>query len=197
MLFNSIEFAIFLPIVFILYWFVTNKKLKTQNMLLLAASYIFYGWWDWRFLSLIVFSSLIDFFVGLNLAKEKDLKKRKLLLYISIFVNLGFLGFFKYFNFFAESMVNAFTLLGHPLEISRLNIILPVGISFYTFQTLSYSIDVYKRKLKPTKDIVSFFAFVSFFPQLVAGPIERPYSLKFNRCCYILDKTSKYHRQDK
>lgn len=173
MLFNSIEFAIFLPIVFILYWFVTNRNLKLQNILLVLASYVFYGWWDWRFLSLIIFSSSIDYFVGIGLGKTNEQRKRKLLLLTSVFINIGLLWFFKYFNFFAESFANAFTLLGNPINSSRLNIILPVGISFYTFQTLSYSIDLYKRKIEPTKDIVSFFAFVSFFPQLVAGPIER------------------------
>tara|TARA_R110002073_G_scaffold72537_1_gene177586 strand:- start:608658 stop:610094 length:1437 start_codon:yes stop_codon:yes gene_type:complete len=177
MLFNSIEFAIFLPIVFILYWFVANRNLKLQNILLVVASYVFYGWWDWRFLSLIVFSSLVDYFIGISLSKEERLKKRQLLLWLSIFVNLGFLGFFKYYNFFTESFAEAFTLLGKPIEASRLNIILPVGISFYTFQTLSYTIDVYRKKLEPTKDIISFFAFVSFFPQLVAGPIERATNL--------------------
>ena len=173
MLFNSIEFAIFLPIVFLLYWFVTNKNLKAQNVLILASSYIFYGWWDWRFLSLIIFSSFVDYYVGIGLGKTEIPQKRKILLWTSIFVNLGFLGFFKYFNFFSESFAEAFTLFGSHLDATRLNIVLPVGISFYTFQTLSYSIDVYKRKLEPTKDIISFFAFVSFFPQLVAGPIER------------------------
>ncbi len=177
MLFNSIDFAIFLPIVFILYWFVTQKNIKVQNLLLLVASYVFYGWWDWKFLSLIVFSSFVDYYVGIGLSKYDNQKKRKLLLLTSILVNLGFLGFFKYYNFFAESFADAFTLLGSPIEASRLNIILPVGISFYTFQTLSYSIDVYKRKLEPTKNMVAFFAFVSFFPQLVAGPIERASNL--------------------
>ncbi|OQY00037.1 MAG: membrane-bound O-acyltransferase family protein [Bacteroidetes bacterium 4572_128] len=177
MLFNSIEFAIFLPLIFILYWFVANKNLKFQNILLVVASYVFYGWWDWRFLSLIIFSSAVDYFVGLGLKKEENESKRKLLLWTSIFVNLGFLGVFKYFNFFAESFADAFMLFGQKIEANRLNIILPVGISFYTFQTLSYSIDVYKRKLEPTKDIISFFAFVSFFPQLVAGPIERATNL--------------------
>lgn len=173
MLFNSLEFAFFLPIVFLLYWFVTHRSLKLQNALLLLASYFFYGWWDWRFLSLIAFSSLVDYVVGLSLANAGTNMKRKLLLSLSILVNIGFLGFFKYFNFFAESFAQAFTLLGEPLEISSLKIILPVGISFYTFQTLSYSIDIYRKKLSPTKDFVAFFAFVSFFPQLVAGPIER------------------------
>jgi len=177
MLFNSIEFAFFLPIVFIFYWFVTKRNLRVQNIFLVVSSYIFYGWWDWRFLSLIIFSSIIDFIVGIGLSKTDKPQKRKGLLYISIFVNLGFLGFFKYFNFFAENFSQAFTLLGNPISVSSLNIILPVGISFYTFQTLSYSIDVYKRKLEPTKDIFAFFAFVSFFPQLVAGPIERATNL--------------------
>jgi len=177
LLFNSIEFGIFLPIIFTLYWFVTNKNLKLQNLLLLIASYLFYGWWDWRFLSLIFFSSFVDYRVGIALSKTNIHFKRKLLLLTSILVNLGFLGFFKYFNFFAENFADAFTLLGRPIEASRLNIILPVGISFYTFQTLSYTIDVYKRKLEPTNNIIAFFAFVSFFPQLVAGPIERATNL--------------------
>ena len=177
MLFNSIEFAIFLPLVFIIYWFITSRNLKVQNIFLVAASYLFYGWWDWRFLALIIFSSIIDYSVGIGLSKTPNFKKRKILLLTSIFVNLGFLAFFKYFNFFSESFANAFTLFGSTIDPVRLNIILPVGISFYTFQTLSYSIDVYKRKLEPTKDIVSFFAFVSFFPQLVAGPIERATNL--------------------
>ena len=143
MLFNSIEFAIFLPIIFILYWFITNKSLKLQNLLLLLSSYIFYGWWDWRFLSLIIFSSFVDYFVGVGLGRIEAPHKRKVLLWTSILVNLGFLGFFKYYNFFAESFADAFTLFGKHMDASRLNIVLPVGISFYTFQTLSYSIDVY------------------------------------------------------
>ena len=177
MLFNSIEFSFFLPVVFILYWFVTRRNLKNQNFLLVAASYLFYGWWDWRFLSLIIFSSCVDFFVGVALGRAKLKAKRKALLGLSLIVNLSFLGFFKYFNFFSESFAETFTLLGVAFEPSRLNIILPVGISFYTFQTLSYSIDVYRKQLEPTKDIISFFAFVSFFPQLVAGPIERATNL--------------------
>ena len=177
MLFNSIEFGIFLPIVFFLYWFVFNKGLKIQNILLLIASYIFYGWWDWRFLSLIVFSSVVDYIVGIRLSVTEEKTKRKLLLSISLIVNLGLLGFFKYYNFFIENFTQAFTFLGQNIEANRLRIILPVGISFYTFQTLSYSIDVYRRKLEPTRDIISFFAFVSFFPQLVAGPIERASNL--------------------
>ncbi len=173
MLFNSIDFAIFLPSVFILYWFVINKNLKFQNFLIIAASYLFYGWWDWRFLSLILFSTIVDYSVGLKLKTENNQTKRKVFLWISILVNLGFLGFFKYYNFFLDNFVTAFSFFGASINAQGLNIILPVGISFYTFQTLSYTIDVYKRKLEPTKDFIAFSAFVSFFPQLVAGPIER------------------------
>ena len=177
MYFNSIDFAIFLPIVFILYWFVTQKNLRLQNALLVLASYVFYGWWDWRFLSLIIFSSLVDYGIGFYLKNEKNNVKRKILLWVSICVNLGFLGFFKYYNFFVESFTEAFSFFGQQIKPNTLNIILPVGISFYTFQTLSYTIDVYKGKLEPTSNIVSFLAFVSFFPQLVAGPIERATNL--------------------
>jgi len=177
MLFNSLDFAIFLPIVFLIYWFVVNKNLRYQNFFILFASYVFYGWWDWRFLSLIIFSSFVDYTIGIQLSKREKPNIRKLLLLASIFVNIGFLGFFKYYNFFLESFTDAFSFFGQSFESNRLNIILPVGISFYTFQTLSYSIDVYKRKLKPTRNFVAFFAFVSFFPQLVAGPIERAVNL--------------------
>ena len=177
MLFNSIDFAIFLPIVFGLYWFVINRNLKHQNMLILVASLVFYGWWDWRFLSLLLLSSFVDFFVGLKVYKHNPVKKRRMILLISLIFNIGLLGFFKYYNFFVDSFVNAFTFFGHSIPKRNLNIILPVGISFYTFQTLSYSIDIYRRKLKPTKDLVAFLAFVSFFPQLVAGPIERASNL--------------------
>ncbi len=173
MLFNSIDFAVFLPIMFVLYWFVTHKNLKLQNFLIVVASYIFYGWWDWRFLSLIFFSTLVDYSIGIGLKNQENPAKRKLLLWTSILVNLGFLGFFKYYNFFLDNFVSSFSFFGIQLNASSLNIILPVGISFYTFQTLSYSIDVYKKKLEPTNDFMAFAAFVSFFPQLVAGPIER------------------------
>lgn len=177
MLFNSIDFAIFLPVVFVLYWFVLNKDLRQQNVLLVVASYVFYGWWDWRFLSLILFSTIIDYTVGRLLRTEEDLGKRKVLLWISILVNLGFLGFFKYYNFFLDNFMTAFSFFGADIKAGSLNIILPVGISFYTFQTLSYTIDVYKKRLKPSKDFIAFSAFVSFFPQLVAGPIERATNL--------------------
>lgn len=177
MLFNSIDFAIFLPIVFILYWFVTNKNLKLQNLLIVASSYVFYGWWDWRFLSLILFSTLVDYTVGLKLKDESRESRRKMLLWTSILVNLGFLGFFKYYNFFLDNFITAFSFFGNDIQANGLDIILPVGISFYTFQTLSYTIDVYKGKLEPTSNLIAFAAFVSFFPQLVAGPIERATNL--------------------
>ena len=177
MFFNSIDFAIFLPIVFLIYWFIVDKSLKTQNFLVVIASYVFYGWWDWRFLSLIMFSTIIDYTVGLKLSNEKKESKRKMLLLVSIFVNLGFLGFFKYYNFFLDNFLTAFSFFGAEIKANSLNIILPVGISFYTFQTLSYTIDIYKRKFEPTKDFIAFTAFVSFFPQLVAGPIERASNL--------------------
>jgi alginate O-acetyltransferase complex protein AlgI len=177
MFFNSLDFAIFLPVVFILYWFVTRRHLRIQNLFLVAASYLFYGWWDWRFLSLIIISTLVDYMVGLGIQKQKVRSRKLLLLWVSIVVNLGFLGFFKYFNFFVESFTSAFSFFGHPMGSPALNIILPVGISFYTFQTLSYTIDVYRGKLEPTRDLAGFAAFVAFFPQLVAGPIERASNL--------------------
>ena len=173
MLFNSLDFAIFLPIAFILYWFVFNRKLNVQNALVFVLSYIFYGWWDWRFLSLILFSTIIDYTVGIQLSQTDIPKKRKVLLWVSIFFNLGFLGVFKYYNFFLDNFKTAFSFFGSEFSGYTLDIILPVGISFYTFQTLSYTIDVYKKKLEPTRDFIAFGAFVSFFPQLVAGPIER------------------------
>lgn len=177
MLFNSIDFAIFLPVVFIIYWFVVNKDLALQNLMILIASYVFYGWWDWRFLSLIFVSSITDYTIGLFLNKSKSINKRKLLLSISLLINIGLLGFFKYFNFFIDSFINLSSTFGFSVNSRSLNIILPVGISFYTFQTLSYTIDIYRYKIEPTKDIIAFFAFVSFFPQLVAGPIERAANL--------------------
>ena len=151
--------------------------MKLQNFLIVAASYLFYGWWDWRFLSLILFSTVIDYTIGRKLRIEENQTNRKILLWTSILVNLGFLGFFKYYNFFLDNFITAFSFFGTEIKANSLNIILPVGISFYTFQTLSYTIDVYKRKLEPTKDFISFSAFVSFFPQLVAGPIERATNL--------------------
>jgi len=178
MSFNSLEFLIFFPIVFCLYWFVFKNKLREQNLLLLFSSYIFYGWWDWRFLSLIFLSTIIDYFVGLKIYDSNNKKNKKLYLWISIVFNLSLLGFFKYFNFFIESWVSSLSLLGYEYQSNwTINIILPLGISFYTFQTMSYSLDIYYKKIKPTKDFISFASFVSFFPQLVAGPIERATNL--------------------
>ena len=176
MLFNSVEFAIFLPIVFLLYWFVFNRNLKLQNLFVVLVSYIFYGWWDWRFLFLIAFTSACSFAAGLLIERYRnDPRKAKTVSVINIVINLLILGIFKYYDFFATAFADAF--LGGKTDGLLLHLILPVGISFYTFQALSYSIDVYKGKLEPTKDIVQFFAFVSFFPQLVAGPIERATNL--------------------
>lgn len=177
MLFNSIDFAIFLPIVFLLYWFITNKNLRLQNTMLVVASYIFYGWWDWRFLLLIFFTSTMDFTISKQLGKTDSVKQRKLLLGTSIIIDLGILAFFKYFNFFVNNFIAAFRFFGHNIQGHSLNIILPVGISFYTFQSLSYTIDVYRRELEPATNLIDFLAFVSFFPQLVAGPIERATNL--------------------
>ncbi|MCL4105786.1 UNVERIFIED_CONTAM: hypothetical protein GTU68_028663 [Idotea baltica] len=173
MLFNSLDFAIFLPIVFTLYWIVSSKNLHFQNILIVISSYIFYGWWDWRFLGLILFSTVIDYSLGLLMQSSSSSSRRKYLLWISLFVNLGLLGIFKYYNFFVEAFIDGFAFFGMPMEARMLSIILPVGISFYTFQTLSYTIDIYRGKLKPTRDFIAFAAFVAFFPQLVAGPIER------------------------
>ena len=168
---------IFLPVVFLLYWFVF-KQLKWQNLLILVASYLFYGWWDWRFLILIVITSLSSFASGL-LIKHYDGNRRaqRAVSAANIVLNLGILATFKYFNFFAGSLQAVLSAVGVTVDWPTLNIILPVGISFYTFQALSYSIDVYARRIEPTRDIVAFFSFISFFPQLVAGPIERATNL--------------------
>ena len=176
MLFNSIEFAVFLPIVFFLYWFVFNRNLKLQNFFVVVVSYVFYGWWDWRFLFLIAFTSFCSWYSGLLIERYKnEHKKAKMISILNIVLNLLILGVFKYYDFFVTSFANLF--LGGKTDGLLLKIILPVGISFYTFQALSYSIDVYRGKMEPTKDIIQFFAFVSFFPQLVAGPIERATNL--------------------
>lgn len=177
MLFQSIEFLIFLPVVFVLYWFVF-KKLKIQNALVLVASYVFYGWWDWRFLILIAITSGFSYWSGLLIKSNEDKPKaQKWICAGNIMVNLLILCVFKYFNFFSENFARLFGLFGLELDSVTLNVILPVGISFYTFQALSYTIDVYRGKIEPTRDVVAFFAFISFFPQLVAGPIERATNL--------------------
>ena len=177
MLFNSLAFPFFLIIVLSIYWLCLDNKVKYQNILLLIASYIFYGWWDWRFLFLILISSIIDFLSASQINKSTTNKSKKYFLAISIIANISFLLYFKYMNFFIESFIESFKLFGGSYDFSSINIILPVGISFYTFQTMSYTIDVYNSKIEPTKDIIAFFSYVSFFPQLVAGPIERSYNL--------------------
>lgn len=173
MLFNSWEFIFFLTVVFALFWSIFYKKRSLQNIFIIVISYIFYGWWDWRFLGLIAFSSGADYVLGLKMGFASDVKIKRLFLGLSLVINLGVLGFFKYYNFFVKSFISAFHLVGFESGFNTLDIILPVGISFYTFQTLSYTIDIYNGKIEPTKDWKAFFAFVSFFPQLVAGPIER------------------------
>lgn len=177
MLFNSLEYFLFLPIVYLLYWFVFSKNLKYQNIFLLFASYLFYGWWDWRFLILILISSFTDYLIGIKLETTSNERHRKYLKYLSLFVNLGFLGVFKYYNFFVDSFVEVLQVFGLNPSVSTLKIILPVGISFYTFQTIGYTLDIYKRRYKAEKDIINFMVYVCFFPQLVAGPIERGKSL--------------------
>tara|TARA_Y100001935_G_scaffold255665_1_gene271064 strand:- start:18255 stop:19691 length:1437 start_codon:yes stop_codon:yes gene_type:complete len=178
MLFNSLEFLIFLPTVFLFYWFIFNKNLFSQNLFILFSSYLFYGWWDYRFLSLIILSTIVDFIIGKKIHSSKDIKSKKVYLILSLVVNLGILGFFKYFNFFIDSFIDLITLTGYSLENQwTLKIILPVGISFYTFQTMSYSLDIFRNEMKPVNNFVAFASFVSFFPQLVAGPIERAKAL--------------------
>ncbi len=173
MLFNSLAYAIFLPIVFILYWFVVNRSMKLQHVLLLASSYFFYACWDWRFLFLLIFSTFLDYFTGLKIERSSSAKARKIWLFISIFVNLGFLGFFKYYNFFAGSLAQLLQHFNLKPDFVTLKIILPVGISFYTFHGLSYVLDIYNKKIRPTTNWIEYSLFVSFFPLLVAGPIER------------------------
>lgn len=173
MLFNSLNFALFLPIVFVLYWFIANKNLKIQNLLLLVSSYFFYAFWDWRFLFLLIFSTLLDYFTGLKMSQTQNSKTKKTWFWISILVNLGFLGVFKYYNFFVASFATAISNFGLQVNPWTLKVILPVGISFYTFHGLSYVIDIYKDRIKAEKNFIDYSVFVSFFPLLVAGPIER------------------------
>ena len=173
MLFNSLSFALFLPILFFCYWYLTNKKLIFQNILLLGASYFFYACWDYRFLFLLIFSTLLDFFTGLKMQDAKTANVKKRWFCISLLINVGFLAVFKYFNFFVESLASALFTLGFKVNNFTLKIILPIGISFYTFHGLSYVIDIYKNKIKAEKNFINYSLFVSFFPLLVAGPIER------------------------
>lgn len=173
MLFNSINFALFLPVIFSLYWFATKGNVRMQNILLLAASYFFYACWDWRFLFLLIFSTQLDYFTGIKIHEATDGKGKSKWLWLSIIINLGFLGVFKYYNFFATSMAQALGLLGMQVHMPTLQVILPVGISFYTFHGLSYILDIYNRKITPERNFIDYSVFVSFFPLLVAGPIER------------------------
>ncbi|QYN50593.1 MBOAT family protein [Apibacter sp. ESL0404] len=173
MFFNSFEYAIFLPIIFIIYWFILNKNLKLQNLFLLISSYFFYSCWDWKFLFLLAFSTILDYISGLKIYNSNTQIKKKIWLIISVSINLGFLGFFKYYNFFIESFADLIQKLGFTAHYSTLNIILPVGISFYTFHGLSYVFDIYNKKIKPSHNWIEYALFVSFFPLLVAGPIER------------------------
>lgn len=173
MLFNSLNFALFLPLVFVLYWFFVNKNIKLQNILLLIASYFFYSCWDWRFIFLLIFSTLLDYLSGIQIEKSTKSQQKKIWFWLSIVINLGFLGVFKYFNFFAESLRDLISIFGFQVNLWSLKIILPIGISFYTFHGLSYVIDIYKNRIKAEKNFVDYAIFVSFFPLLVAGPIER------------------------
>ncbi|MBK7129829.1 MAG: MBOAT family protein [Crocinitomicaceae bacterium] len=178
MIFNSLDFALFLPVVFAIYWlFGRIFNSSAQNMVIVVSSYVFYGWWDWRFLTLIFFSSVVDYVIAMFMDKTERIARRKSLLITSMVINLGLLMFFKYFNFFIDNLNSAFTFFGSEIQVDTLKIILPVGISFYTFQTMSYTIDVYRKNLKASTDFFAFIAYVSFFPQLVAGPIERATNL--------------------
>jgi alginate O-acetyltransferase complex protein AlgI len=172
MLFNSITFALFLPIVFIFYWSATNGNLRLQNILLLASSYFFYACWDWRFMFLLIFSTLLDYYTGIRIY-EANAKKKFYWLLLSVSINLGFLGVFKYYDFFATSFADGLSVLGLKANLGSLQLILPVGISFYTFHGLSYVFDLYKNRIEPERSFIDYSLFVSFFPLLVAGPIER------------------------
>lgn len=172
MLFNSLEFFLFLPVVFVLYWFVLNKSLKWQNALVLAASYFFYGWWSWAFMALLMASTLLDYLYGFGVAAV-DRKKAKLFLWLSVVNNLGILGVFKYYNFFALEVQQGLDLLGLQTNPYLLKVALPIGISFYTFHGMSYVFDIYRGQQKPVRNFIDYAVFVSFFPLLVAGPIER------------------------
>jgi len=177
MLFNSIEFAVFLPVVFLLYWFVANKNLKIQNILLLLASYIFYGWWDWRFLFLLAGLSLLNFLIGNALNRIESGFRRRAIFYSGLMINVGVLCIFKYFNFFIDSFVDLVSLVGYDLPRSSLRIILPLGISFYIFLSLSYLIDIYKKTIYAGNDLIEVLLTLGFFPIILAGPIQRPASL--------------------
>lgn len=173
MVFNSIPFALFLPVVFTIYWLIGSSRVRAQNLFLLGASYFFYAWWDWRFLCLVIFISGFSFVISEAIRKTDHEKRRKALMYVAVAVSLLVLGFFKYYNFFIASFADAFSVFGGKLNVTTLNIILPLGISFYTFKVLSYILDVYYRKIEPERNVVNYLLYVGFFPQLVSGPIER------------------------
>jgi len=173
MLFNSLSFALFFIIVFILYWFVFGRNVKLQNIFLLISSYFFYSFWDWRFLSLLIFTSLVSFALGNQIGKSGNIKTKRTFLYFGIIISLGVLFYFKYFNFFVASFISLFSRFGFNLDIHTLNIILPLGISFYTFRIISYLIDVHRGKITPANDWVNYFLFVAFFPSLISGPIDK------------------------
>lgn len=173
MTFQSLEYLIFLPVVFILYWTVCRGSKTLQNGLIVAASLVFYGWWDWRFLGLLFITAFSTFFGGRWMSRTDDEKKRKWINIGAIVLNIGILFFFKYFNFFVQSFADAFSLFGAEMNVHTLKILLPAGISFYTFTALSYSIDVYQRKVVPTSDLLAYLAYVTFFPSILSGPISR------------------------
>jgi len=184
MIFNSFAFAVFLPVVFVVYWLLPQRTPRLQNLFLIGAGCFFYGWWDYRFLSLLFISSFVDYLAGCLMEHQESPLKRKLLVTASLSTNLGILGLFKYYGFFAQNFAELLTKLGVHADLMTLNIILPIGLSFYTFQSMAYTIDVYRRQFKPCRNFIDFFAFVSFFPQLVAGPIQRAHDLlpQFQRC---------------
>ena len=173
MLFNTLNFSFFLPVTFILYWSVSKKSLNIQNLIVLSASYFFYACWDWRFLFLLIFSTFLDYFSGIKIEESGNQKTKKRWFWFSILMNLSFLGFFKYYNFFIDSFTELISLIGFKVNFWTLKVLLPVGISFYTFHGLSYMIDIYKGRIKSEKNLISYSVFVCFFPLLVAGPIER------------------------
>lgn len=173
MTFQTLEYLIFFSIVFILYWTLCRKCKNQQNGLIVAASLVFYGWWDWHFLGLLLITALSTFFAGRWIGTTNDIRKRKSLLIGTILINIGILFVFKYFNFFVQAFVDAFSLMGMSVNATTLHILLPVGISFYTFTALSYTIDVYQRKVESTNDILAYFAYVMFFPSILSGPISR------------------------
>jgi alginate O-acetyltransferase complex protein AlgI len=173
MLFSSFAFAAFFTVVFVLYWFLNSKDLRLQNLMLLVGSYFFYACWDWRFLFLLIFSTFLDYFTGLKIAETDSLRRRRFWFWLSVVVNIGFLGVFKYYNFFVSSFISLLSGFGLNGHLETLQVILSVGISFYTFHGLSYVIDIYNRRIKVERDYVDYSLFVSFFPLLVAAPIER------------------------